>query len=193
MQCPRCKSERVQRDYDEAFMLARIIGMHKLLCNNCSLVFSGFDPLGRLRRGPPEKETYIRNRRRTPRYRVHLPTAISLIEGKPQAGKVSYSEPSRGHCETLSTTGMGLSLVGARFSEEELTRIGRLLFIRVNLPEGAIEAVVSVVQVARSEADSKRKWVLGVSTKQISEADQKRLTEYLDKRAQEVPAVVSDL
>ena len=45
MRCPRCESERIQRDHNEAPVVLRVIGLHKLLCNNCGLVFKGFDPL----------------------------------------------------------------------------------------------------------------------------------------------------
>src|SRR5690242_5718972 len=154
MQCPRCQSERIQRDYDDAIIFLRAVGMHKLLCNNCGLVFKGFDPQGKVQRTStrapkPDKSKDLSNRRRGPRYIAHLPAAISLIEGDAQVGKVSYSQPSRGHCETISSFGMLLSLVGTRFGEDELSRPGRLLFVRVDLPDGAIEAVVAVITQER--------------------------------------------
>ena len=123
MQCPRCKSERIQRDYDDAVIVLRVIGLHKLLCNNCGLVFKGFDPLRTVQRAPAEKEAKrVHNRRKVPRYNVHLPAAISLVDDRVRVGKVSYSEPSRGHCETVSKTGMNLSLV-----ERGSTGIPRIL------------------------------------------------------------------
>src|SRR5204863_2720547 len=134
MRCPRCQSERIQRDYDDAIILLRMVGMHKLLCNNCGLVFKGFDPLGAHSRGSSEDAKPDSNRRRSPRFYAHLPTAISLIEGNAKGGKVSYSQPSRGHCEAISSFGMRLSLVGARLAEAELSQPGRLLFIRIDLP-----------------------------------------------------------
>src|SRR5215204_1036541 len=160
MQCPRCHSERIQRDYDDAVFFLRMFGMHKLLCNNCGLVFKAFDPLGTQKRAPSEKQRQVRNRRRSPRFYAHLPSAISLIEGGAQAGKVSYSAPSRGHCETISRFGMQLSLVGTRFSEADLSRIGGLLFVRVDLAEGPIEAVVKIVTSERAGEDGKKKWAL---------------------------------
>lgn len=166
--------------------------MHKLLCNNCGLVFKGFDPLAKHQREPSEKPKQVRNRRRGPRYYAHLPTAISLIEGQVQAGKVSYSQPSRGHCETISKFGMGLSLAGTRFPETALSRIGGLLFVRVDLPEGPIEAVVKIVTSKRSGEGAKKKWVLGVNTHQISDEDRERLTEYLEKRRRGEPLIISE-
>jgi len=192
MQCPRCKSERIQRDYDDAVFFLRAFGLHKLLCNNCGLVFKGFDPLAKHQRAPSEKPKQVRNRRRGPRYYAHLPSAISLIDGKVQVGKVSYSQPSRGHCETISKFGMGLSLVGTRFSEAELSRIGGLLFIRVDLPEGPIEAVVTLVTSDRTGEGAKKKWQLGVNIHQISDEDRERLHAYLEKRRSGEPLIISD-
>lgn len=192
MQCPRCKSERIQRDYDDAVVLLRMVGMHKLLCNNCGLVFKGFDPLGSHQRAPSEKQKRVRNRRRGPRYYAHLPCGISLIEGTAQVGKVSYSQPSRGTCETISIFGMRLSLVGTRFSEADLSKPGRLLFVRVDLPDGSIEAVVTIVTSERACEDARKKWLLGTKIHQMSDEDRARLTTYLEKRAKEDPVIVSE-
>lgn len=192
MQCPRCQSERIQRDYDDAVFFLRIVGMHKLLCNNCGLVFKAFDPLGANKREPSKKEKRVTNRRRVARYHAHLPSAISLIDGNVQVGKVSYSQPSRGHCETISKYGMSLSLVGTKFTEAELTERGRLLFVRIDLPEGPIEAVVAILSAERVGEEGKRKWMLGVKIHQMADADTERLTAYLEKRASERPVVVTE-
>lgn len=192
MQCPRCKSERIQRDYDDAVIFLRMVGLHKLLCNNCGLVFKAFDPLAKHEREPSEKPKQVRNRRRGPRFYAHLPIAISLIEGQVQTGKASYSQPSRGHCETISKFGMGLSLAGTRFSEAELSRIGGMLFVRLDLPEGAIEAVVKIVTSARAGEGAKKKWLLGVNIHQISDKDRERLNDYLEKRRRGQPLIVTD-
>ena len=196
MQCPRCKSERIQRDYDDNIIFLRAVGMHKLLCNNCSLAFKGFDPLGKLQRAPAgrrneKQQTRVPNRRRAPRYNAHLPAAISLIEGEVSVGKVSYSQPSRGHCETISKFGMLLSLVGTRF-ENELSRSGRLLFVRIDLPDGPIESVVAIVTHSRIGEAQRRRWLLGVKIHQMSDADTEQLSFYLERRASGEPVIISD-
>lgn len=191
MQCPRCKSERIQRDYDDAVFFIRMFGLHKLLCNNCGLVFKGFDPLQTHQREPSEKPKQHRNRRRGPRFYAHLPAAISLIDPEAQPGKVSYSQPSRGHCETISKVGMRLSLVGTRFSATDLAR-KRLLFVRVDLPEGPIEAVVTIVTSERVGEEGKKKWLLGVNVHQMADADRERLKTYLEKRSKGEPVVISE-
>ena len=185
MQCPRCESVRIQRDYDDALIVLRMVGLQKLLCNNCGLVFKGFDPLGKQRRAPSKKEVQIRNKRRAPRYYVHLPAAISLIEDNVKFGKASYSQASRGHCDTISKYGMAISLVGTRFSERDLSKIGRLMFVAVALPGGPIEAVVSIANHSRTGEETKRKWVLGVKIVQIADEDSNRLNAFLEERAKD--------
>jgi hypothetical protein len=169
-----------------------MFGLHKLLCNNCGLVFKGFDPMAKHQREPSAKAKQVRNRRRGPRYYAHLPSAISLIDGTAQAGKVSYSQPSRGHCETISKFGVGLSLAGTRFSEADLSRRGGLLFVRVDLPEGSIEAVVKIVTSARVGEEGKKRWLLGADIHQISDEDRERLNAYLEKRRRGEPLIISD-
>jgi len=192
MQCPRCKSERIQRDYDDAVFLLRMVGMHKLLCNNCGLVFKAFDPKGTHRRSPSDTEKPARNRRRAPRFRVHLPAAISLIDSNVQVGKASYSAPSRGHCESISKFGMSFSLVGTRFAEAELSQLGRMLFVRIDLPDGPLEAVVTIVSSDRAGEGAKRKWQLGAKIHQMSDPDRERFAAYLEKRATGEPVVISE-
>ena len=159
-----------------------MVGLHKLLCNSCGLVFKAFDPRSKHQRAPSDKARSTNNRRRAPRFYAHLPAAISLIEGGAQPGKVSYSAPSRGHCEAISKVGMQLSLVGSRFAETDLSRRGRLLFVRVDLPEGPIEAVVAIINSDRAGEEARKKWNLGVNIHQIEETDRERLGDYLEKR-----------
>ena len=192
MRCPRCKSDRVQRDYDEAFALARLAGVRKLLCNQCGNVFNRFDPLSKVRRAPSKRNQKSARRRLNPRYSAHLPAEISLIEETDKSGTVCYSIPSKGHCEAISKLGMGLSLVGSRFSEEDLTRVGRLLFVRIRLPESTIEAVVSILNHQRVGENQKRKYLLGVKIHQISDIEKEKLTAYLADRAAHQPLIVSE-
>ena len=85
-----------------------------------------------------------------------------------------------------------LSLAGTRFSEADLSRIGGLLFVRVDLPEGAVEAVVKMVTSEHAREKGKKKWLLGVSIHQMSDADRERLTIYVEKRRQDSAVVISD-
>ena len=182
IKCSRCKGDRVQRDYDDAFAVMRLAGMRKLLCNDCGHVFNGFDPFGKVPRVAAKRSLDVRNRRRSPRFPSHLPTSISLIDHTPSNNKISYSAATHGHCDAINEHGMGLSLVGSRFNQAELTRVGRLLLIRIRLPEATVEAVVSVLNHHRVVENKNKKWVLGVKLQQISETDKENLMAYLKKR-----------
>ena len=190
MWCPRCKSSRIQRSYNDSSIVLRIAGLHELLCNNCGLEFKGFDPLRRLERAPARRKGSRPNQRRFPRYRAHLPATISLVERNVLTWDVTYTQRSRGHCETISQVGMALSFVGTRFSEEQLTRPGCSLYVTLNLPDGAIAAVVSIVNWNRADSQGRVRWLVGTKISQLSEGDAGRLAAYVKKRAEAESYVV---
>lgn len=187
MWCPRCKSARIQRGYNDSLIVLRLAGLHELLCNNCGLEFKGFDPLRKLGRAPAKRREFSKNHRRFPRHKAHLPATISLVERNVLTWDVAYTPPSRGHCETISQIGLALSFVGTRFSEEELTRPGCPLFITVDLPDGPVSAVVSVVYYDRPGSKGRGKWLVGTTISQMSESDAGRLAAYIEKRARAEP------
>ena len=165
-------------------------GLHELLCNNCGLEFKGFDPLRRLKRTPARHKEAINNLRRFPRYPVHLPATIALVQRNPLTWEVSYSEAARGHCETLSQGGMALAFVGSRFSEEQLTRAGCHLYVNVSLPDVVIAAVLATITCVRAGTRGQAKWLVGTAITQMSDRDAARLAIYLEKRAATEPILV---
>lgn len=193
MECPRCNSSRIQRGYKGVAAPLRIIGVRQLLCNNCNLEFKSIDPFKKFKRsGSVEKEPSY-NRRRGNRYQAHLPATIHLAETNPETGKVSYSRSSRGHCEVISKYGVALAFVGTRFAEEEVARVGRLLFVTIDLPNGRIEALVSVVTYQRTgNEEGKGHWLIGGAISNINEADVAILSAYVAKRAEAAPLLTVD-
>ena len=167
-------------------------GLHELLCNNCGLEFKGFDPLRKLKRTPVKRTASGPNQRRFPRYKVHLPATISLVERNVLTWDVDYTQRSRGHCETISQIGMALSFVGSRLPEEELTRPGCSLYVTVTLPDGAIAAVVSIVYWNRLGSKGRSSWLVGTTISQTSDADAARLAAYIKKRAESQPYLALD-
>jgi len=171
----------VQRGYHDAAIVLQVAGFRELLCNNCGLEFKGFDPFGKLGRTPARHKETNGKQRRFPRYKVHLPATISLVERNPLTWDVSYLKGSRGHCEMISQGGMALSFVGARLPENELTRPGCRLHVTVNLPGSVIAAVLSAVTCERQRATGK--WLGGAKITQMRDNDAARLACYLAKRA----------
>jgi hypothetical protein len=123
------------------------------------------------------------NQRRFPRYNVHLPATIALVERNALSWDVTYTHSTRGHCETISQIGMALSFVGSRFPAEELTQPGCSLYVTVELPQGAIAGIVSVVYPERTGTNGRAGWFVGTTISQMSERDAERLAAYIEKRA----------
>ena len=192
MWCPRCKSSRVQRGYDDSSLVFQMAGLHELLCNNCGLEFKGFDPLRRLQRTPARHRESIKNRRRFPRYQVHLPASIALVERNPVTWEVGYSRSSRGHCETISQGGLAFSFVGSRFSEEQLTQPGCPLYVTVDLSPGIIAGVVSTITCDRVGAGMTGKWIVGTVITQMSDRDAASLASYTRKLAACEPVLMRE-
>jgi hypothetical protein len=80
--------------------------------------------------------------------------------------------------------------MGSRFAESELSRVDRLLLVRIDLPAARIEAVVAIKNHRR--VGESKKWLLGVKIEQMSETDKATLVTYLEQRAQEQPVVAFD-
>ena len=189
MRCPRCNSSRLQRGYKGLAAPLRLLGMHELLCNNCNLEFKSLDPFKKFKRARSIEKEPSYNRRRAPRYQAHLPATIHLAE-KNSSGKVSYSRSSRGHCEVIGKYGAALAFVGTRFAEEEVARIGRLLFVTIDLPNGRIEALVTILMYQRAGGEEgKGHWLIGGAFSNISEESVAILSDYLAKRAEAAPVL----
>jgi hypothetical protein len=193
MHCPRCNSTRIQLGYDNPPMPLRFVGLRELLCNKCGLEFKGLDPLSRLERSPRFEVDSTGTHRRAPRYPVHIPATIYLTEQDPETGKLSHSKPSWGHCVSISKTGLTLSFVGTKFTKEEVSRVGQLLFVIIEIPNNPIEVVVSVVRHASSgNVNGNRKRIVGAAVCGISEDDAARLDSYLAKCAEREPVLCLD-
>jgi hypothetical protein len=182
MWCPRCKSTRLQRGYNDSSIVFQMAGLHELLCNNCGLEFKGFDPLRRLKRAPARNSQKRVTDRRFPRYKVHLPATISLVERNPLTWEVAYSPAALGHCEVISQGGMSLAFVGSRFREDQL-KVGCSLYVTINLRPSIIAAVVSVITCERVNSNKQAKWLVGAAITQMSDADSAKLAPYLERHS----------
>jgi hypothetical protein len=188
MQCPRCKSLRIQLGYKDKSLLARLAGADEFLCNNCGLEFKSVDSSGKVKRKPAtDIDESLANRRRAPRFKARLPASISLAEKDAGSGKLVLSKTSRGRCETISRLGLALSFTGSRFKAADF-KTGRLLVVTITLPNGAVDAVVTTVthdRVGKDEAAAS--WFVRGAIAQMSEGDTARLVSYLEKRGNEAP------
>jgi hypothetical protein len=188
MQCPRCKSSRIQLGYKDKSIIARLAGGDEFLCNNCGLEFKSVDSSGKVKRKPATEPEIAANRRRAPRYKARLPVMVSPAEKDSVTGKLVLSKSSRGHCVTISRFGMSLLFTGARFEPGEFVKARKLLFVTITLPAGPVDAVITTVGHERVVTEKgPPNWVVQGSITQISEADTVRLSSYLERRGNEPP------
>ena len=180
MWCPRCKSTRLQRGYNDSSIMFQMAGLHELLCNNCGLEFKGFDPLRRLKRTPTKDQERRGTDRRFPRYKVRLPATISLVERNPVTWEVSYGRAAQGRCEVISQGGVSLAFVASRLREDKLKR-GCSLYVTIHLPSAVIAAVVSAITCEHVSSNKQVKWLVGAAITQMSDGDAVKLAAYLEK------------
>lgn len=193
MLCPRCGSARVQRGYKDMITILRLAGLDERLCNNCGLEFKSFDSTDRPERAPKRERPEFEHSRSAPRYRAHLPATIRLAERQPGITKLAFSQPSRGHCTVISKFGMALSFSGTRLPEGAFTRVGRLLFVSVVLPNGPIDALLTTVTHDQVRGErGKLRWLIGSTITKMTEADTTRLSNYLKKLAEQEPIFESE-
>jgi hypothetical protein len=168
--------------------LFRLAGLDERLCNNCGLEFKSFDSTDRPERAPKRERAKFEHGRGAPRYKVHLPATIRLAERQPGTDKISFAQPSRGHCTVISKFGLALSLSGIRLAEGAFSRTGRLLFASIVLPNGPIDALVTTVTHDHVRGEKgKERWLIGATITKMSEADEARLSSYLKKLAEREP------
>jgi hypothetical protein len=192
-QCPRCKSVRVQHGYKDTPILFRLVRRYELLCNNCGLEFQEFALWDGVSRKPSTIRQSEVNKRRAPRYQVHLPVTISLADRAPSGDRLIFSKASLGHCEVISKVGMALSFVGSRFSKQDFIHTGRLLFVDLTLPNGGVDALITTV--THQGVDRKRGrpfWFIGATITHLAESDTALLAAYLDEMAKRVPVLLQE-
>jgi hypothetical protein len=87
--------------------------------------------------------------------------------------------------------GLTLSFVGTKFTEEELSRAGQLLFVSMQLPHAPIDSVVSIISYERS-ADTPQKRLVTAAFCNMSESYAARLDEYLERCAEREPVLIME-
>ena len=102
MQCPRCKSLRIQLGYKDKSLLVRLAGGDEFLCNNCGLEFKSFDSSGKVKRKPAAGRMNPSLTAAAPRDIRPATCFDSLAETVPQRAVVR-SKVSRGVARRLAS------------------------------------------------------------------------------------------
>ena len=179
--CPRCRSSRIQRGYDEPPLLLRLFGYYDLFCNNCNLEFKGFAVPGALKRLPSDKEEFPSNKRRAPRRSARLPVSVSVMEVEAISGGLRYSPELTGHTRVLNQFGMAIILPTIQVQNYNFADTNRRLLLKLHLPSGAMHLHVNPVNSQQlTGTGANAGWLIGVRITKISDDDRKRLIQFLE-------------
>ena len=122
--------------------------------------------------------TYVADRRRSPRFHVRLPCAISLHEPGDEGAR--RHAPLAGFTRDISASGLSLIMPAVRVGERYLTGAGVTLRIRLEHPSGPLELLATPVhydQLGGEEAD--RGFLIGVRIAAMDETDRARYLAHL--------------
>ena len=176
--CPRCQSLRLQLGFKDSPLALRAVGIQELLCNNCNLEFRGVVLFGRLGRARDTHEECVVNRRRAPRFKVDIPVAVAAVIKDTVYSGIKYSPVLRGYTRDLSSIGAGLILPGPRIGEYDLTAPDQRLWVKLQLPTGAVVIRAAYVRHERLQGPEAR-WLIAAHIRKIEERDAARLQDYL--------------
>jgi hypothetical protein len=176
--CPRCRSKRVQLGFNDPPLILRMLGFNEILCNNCNLEFKGFALPGAVKRMASTREEHAKTKRRAPRYKVSLPSNVSMINVDRLSNGMRYSDELMAQTNVISRVGMSLILPTLKFGDNFCDNPNHRLHVALYLPTGSVNVYVSPVNFAKLD-EKDTNWLVGTRITKITDTDRLRLNEYL--------------
>ena len=123
---------------------------------------------------------YVKDRRRSPRFRVRLLFSVSVCR-KPNGNGLSHrGRPLKGHTRDISLNGMALNLPQIHVDGHHLAAEGSELDLRLELPGGAIPMrVISRHYERLEEAELGCNYLIGVRIVHIDQEDRQRYSSFI--------------
>ena len=121
---------------------------------------------------------YVADRRRSPRFHLRLPCAVSLHEPGDEGAR--RNAQLTGFTRDISASGLALILPAVRVGERYLTGAGATLRVRLEHPTGPLELLATPVhydQLGGEESD--KGFLVGVRIVAMDEADRARYEAHL--------------
>ena len=123
---------------------------------------------------------FIGNRRRHKRVRARLNFTLSLSDPRVNKNGSRRLPTLDGHTLDISTTGLALIVPAIRIGEHYLAGSDRRVYLKVELPAGAVEMKVATVRYeALDEADEETGYIIGARIVEMSDADRASFDKYL--------------
>ena len=125
---------------------------------------------------------FIGNRRRCRRVRTRLTFTLSLSDLRVNSNGARRLPTLKGHTFDVSTSGLALIVPAIRIGEHYLAGSDRRLYLKVELPTGAVEMKVSTVRYeSLDESQEETGYLIGARIIEMSDADRASFNSYVNK------------
>ena len=125
---------------------------------------------------------FIGNRRRFKRVRTRLTFTLSLSDPRVNSNGVRRLPTLDGHTFDVSTSGLALIVPAIRIAEHYLAGSDRRLYLKLQLPSGAVEMkVASVRYESLDESHEETGYLIGARIIEMSDADRASFNSYVNK------------
>src|SRR5436190_13224632 len=122
---------------------------------------------------------FIGNRRRSRRVCVRLTFTLSLSDPRVSTNGRRRLPSLDGYTQDVSTTGLALIVPAIRIGEHYLAGTDRKLYVKLELPTGAIEMKLTPVRYESLEDDSG--YLIGARILEMSDTDRVSFEKYVAK------------
>ena len=125
---------------------------------------------------------FIGNRRRFKRVRAHLTFRLSLSDPRVNSNGARRLPTLDGHTFDVSTSGLALIVPAIRIGEHYLAGSDRRLYLKLELPSGAVEMKVATVRYeSLDESHEETGYLIGARIVEMSDADRASFNTYVNK------------
>jgi hypothetical protein len=125
---------------------------------------------------------FIGNRRRFKRVRTRLTFTLSLSDPRVNSNGARRLPTLDGHTFDVSTSGLALIVPAIRIAEHYLAGSDRRLYLKLQLPRGAVEMkVTSVRYEGLDESHEETGYLIGARIVEMSDADRASFNSYVNK------------
>ena len=123
---------------------------------------------------------FIGNRRHSKRVRARLSFTLSLSDPRTGANGSRRLPALNGHTLDVSSTGLALIVPAIRIGEHYLAGSDRKLYIKLELPSGAVE--MKVVAVRYESLEDESGYLIGARIVEMSDSDRGSFEKYVMSR-----------
>jgi PilZ domain-containing protein len=126
---------------------------------------------------------FIGNRRHSKRVRARLSFTLSLSDPRMGSNGSRRLPGLSGHTLDVSPTGIALIVPAIRIGEHYLAGSERRLYIKLELPSGAVE--MKVVAVRYEGLDDESGYLIGARIVEMSDSDRASFEKYVSRKGAE--------